>query len=125
MTRCFVIETDGSSRIEEVDGYLGFRKLIDGYLEVIRLPRAGLSAFIDEQGKIHGKEFNPVASMMALAGGFEYQASDYGIVGTMVIIGPTDENGDETSVPEPMLQKLTSMAQKVRKELGKVGVIRK
>jgi hypothetical protein len=119
MTRCFVIETDGTSRIEEVNGYLGFRKIIGGYLEVIQLPVANLCAFVDEQGKICGRKFNPVASMMALAGGFQFNDCDTGIVGPMVIVGRPDENGEETSVPEPMLEKLTRMAQKIRSELKK------
>lgn len=121
MTKCFVIEVNGSSRIEEIDGYLGFRKIIGGYLEVIRLPVANLCAFVDEEGKIHGKQFNPVASMMALAGGFRFNDCDTGIVGTMVVVGRPDENGEETSIPEPMLEKLTFMAQKIRTELKKAS----
>lgn len=121
MTRCFVIETDGTSRIEEVNGYLGFRKIIDGYLEVIQLPVANLCAFVDEQGKIHGREFNPVGSMLALAGGFRFNDCDTGIVGPMVIVGRPDENGEETSVSEPMLEKLTRMVQKIRAELKKAS----
>lgn len=119
MTKCFVIEANGSSRIEEIDGYIGFRKIIGGYLEVIQLPVAQLCAFIDEEGKIHGKQFNPVASMMALAGGFPFNNFDMGIVGTMIVVGRPDENGEETSIPDPMLEKLTFMAQKIRTELKK------
>lgn len=121
MARCLCINPDGKIWIEDVKGYLGFRRIIGGYLEAIRLPRADLSAFIDEQGKLHDLKYNPVATMLAMACGFRFNYGDQGIVGPMIVVGPPDENGEETSIPEDKINKLMNMVCKIASDIG-IGI---
>lgn len=117
-TRCFCISPKGEIWVEDLKGYQGLRSVVGGYLEAIQLRRMNLDAFIDEEGKLKELAPNPIATVMAVSLGYRFLPGDTGIVGPMVIVGPPDANGDETSVPEDKIEKLMSMACKVAADLG-------
>jgi hypothetical protein len=88
-------------RIEEVEKIsLEFLKdRVGGWVEAvdISLPNEPeVSMYLNEEGKLKGLPYNPRASKLAAG---SIRASDY-IVGTVVLCGPVDEDGEDTGLAE-------------------------
>lgn len=85
----------GASRpvLETVDGELStFQRMVGGYVESLRLNRAGLALWFDEDGLRHGWAMNWLASAFA----------QRRIVGTALIVR-SDANGNLVDVTSATL----------------------
>ena len=88
----------------EIDGSLkSFQGLVGGYIEAVRTNIAGCDAYINDEGKLNGLPLNILASHIC-----PLTHGDY-IVGTMVLVGPPDNNGDETDVDEGVMEDLLAI----------------
>lgn len=67
-----------------------------GWLQGIGDLDKGWSAFLDEEGKLKGQPYNRRATDLVDSMGLSYGQ----LVGTVLFVGPGDEFGDTTSVPE-------------------------
>lgn len=68
--------------------------IVGGWLEGV--PIEGVTAYVNEEGKLMGLSRNPVASQIAHADGAIYP-NDW-IAGNMIVMGPLDDDGDSTSL---------------------------
>jgi hypothetical protein len=101
-----VIQWTGLIEIYEVDkiNYEDIKKeLAGGYLEAIFLDHAVM--YLDEDGKSKGLTYNPYASGLVRD---RIKPDDY-IAGTVVLVGPPDDEGEETGLDQFWLTALTKM----------------
>ncbi len=84
--------------LENLRGMIG-----GGWLEAIHGP--GWAAYLDEEGKLKGLSYNVSATALAVTAGWLGSGRDY-LVGTVMFLGPPDEDGDETSVTEAITRLL-------------------
>lgn len=94
-----IIPTHGPARVEEITPDLPtFQRIVGGYIEPIS--GDGWGAYCNEEGKINGLPVNGLASAIAYIIGWP---SEDVLHGTVVFTGPVDADGDETSVPQSVL----------------------
>jgi hypothetical protein len=96
-----------------VDGSLGsLQKLVGGDIEAVHFG-AGVSAYINENGKAGGLPVNPLVSAWAWLTDIGLLPGDM-IVGHAVFVGdplPDDEEGRDTDVPEEFAKKFKRFAE--------------
>jgi hypothetical protein len=95
-----VLPADGPLRVETITPDLAaFKALLDGgWLEGIA--GEGWTAYCDEEGKLKGLPLNLAATELAHAHG--WPIGDV-LCGPVVFMGPTDREGEDTAVPEFLL----------------------
>lgn len=79
---------------------------VGGWIQAVDL-KDGMNMYLNEEGKVHGLDLNPVAT--------KYWEDSYGvdtdiIVGDVVFTGLPDENGDTTSITTAQLQDIINRA---------------
>lgn len=93
-----IIKTDDTADIIAANSrpeYDAISAAVGGYIEGV--PLEGVTAYINEEGKLNGLSLNRIATIIA----HEDQAimpTDY-IVGDMIVFGPLDDEGEVTSLP--------------------------
>jgi|ERR1035437_10478237 hypothetical protein len=107
MTKAMYIPVDAPPRVVEYNGYDELKALVGGWIEGIGGDVGGSgthvwSGYVDEEGKIKGLPVNDEATIFAGATGWYGAGSDV-LCGPVVIIGPPDEEGDDTDVPQWLL----------------------
>ena len=74
------IRTSGEIELIPVESaittFYDLRKHIDGYIEIVNTTSPEFVLVIDEEGKLKGLEFNPIASMLARLGVGDWIAGD-------------------------------------------------
>ncbi len=107
--RGLVIQPGGEAVVCDVDTDLhGLQEIVGGYIEAVGLTcPMPATAYINEEGKIDGLPPNPVASSIT-----HLMPGDF-IAGPMVILGPPDNEGEDTPLPTELLDWL----------LGRLGLI--
>jgi hypothetical protein len=97
--RCIVVQPDETITVRHVANDLAaLQEIVGGYIELVRLTcEFPATAYINEEGKIHGLPANPAASFIA-----SLRPGDY-IAGTMVILGPPDAGGNDTDVSDAVI----------------------
>ena len=91
-----IVKTDNSVEIfHKAEFNLDFiQKIVGGWIEPVHLPNAG-TMYCNEEGKIQKLPHNSIATiMLELAAGI----TDDWIAGDVVVVGPSDEKGDETDL---------------------------
>lgn len=74
-----------------------FQELVGGYIEGIYLD--GFGGYCNEEGKLEGLPFNPIADVFARQHGWEGLPGDI-LVGPVVFFGGYDDEGECESVPD-------------------------
>lgn len=97
MKTAVTIGTDGSITefvLDDANGLEQLQALVGGWLEGVDLGDAFM--YVNEEGKIDGLPVNASATLLfhAVHGPHDI------IVGNVVLVGQSDENGDETSLSE-------------------------
>lgn len=93
--------------LNEVDSELtALQSAVGGWIQAVDL-KDGMSMYLNEEGKIHGLDLNPIAT--------QYWEDSYGvgtdvILGAVVFTGLPDRNGDTTSVTSAQLQDIINRA---------------
>jgi len=106
--KVIVIEPNGYTvpKFVEIDGSLdSFQALVGGYIEQISTNLANCYAYANEEGKLQGLAHNALASHIS-----PLMPSDF-IAGNMVLVGPPDENGDETDVDKSVMNDLIAICE--------------
>lgn len=93
-----VIEPSKPPEIRDINGYDELKKAIGGWLEAAPFPPR-YSAFINEEGKMLNLPVNMLATHLCNTLGLGLHPGDR-INGTMVILGPVDDEGNKTSLPQ-------------------------
>jgi len=91
-----IVPVEGAPRVETITPDLDtFKGLLDGgWLEGIA--GNGWTGYCDEEGKLKGLPINMAATMLAHAHG--WPRGDL-LCGPVVFMGPTDREGEDTTVP--------------------------
>lgn len=94
-----LVAREGLASLEELQGAVG------GYIEAVGLPD-GSTMFLNEEGKLNGLPVNEVATALAR----EMIQKDDWIAGDVALVGPTDDEGESTSLPPQVLQGVAVIA---------------
>lgn len=89
------ITADNKLSWVEVEGLEGYQAIVGGYIEAIRL-RHNDFMFVNEEGKlaIRGRDPLPPNKIATVIAQVDV------IAGDVIIVGPSDGNGGDTSLPE-------------------------
>lgn len=102
-----LVPADGPVQARQIEPTLEvLQALVGGPIELIDLGH-GLYAYVNEEGKLDGLRVNHAANEIARQrNAAAYRWGDV-LVGSMVIVGPIDGEGDDTSVPSDVVEALT------------------
>lgn len=97
-------------RVDEIEGRIGLeylQKQVAGYIEPINITlgdedASAVSMYVNEEGKLQGLPYNPRATFLAQD---SIMAFDY-IAGDAVVVGPVDDEGDDTGLTEAQVEAL-------------------
>jgi hypothetical protein len=96
-----VIDPEGHVTVTSIDGLPMMQHIVGGYIELRTTP-AGNSMYLNEEGKLKMLPYNPLATALSgLQGDF--------IVGTVLLLGPPDGEGDDTDLPQDVIDALRSI----------------
>lgn len=102
-----VIYPDSTFTVGPTDASLkGLQTIVGGYIEAVNAKDTTM--FVNEEGKLNGSEFNPLATALwwTLA---PYMTGVDALFGPVVVLGPVDANGDETAVSADTLNVLADV----------------
>lgn len=107
--KTIVIRPTNHPQVEDLAGWEDFKKVLDdAYIECIRFTDNTV-AYLDEDGKSKGLPYNPLATQWCRVLGVGLRPDDF-IVGTMIIVGTLNEqgqhDGDEHDVPADLIVKM-------------------
>ncbi|WP_409048298.1 DUF3846 domain-containing protein [Microbacterium sp. HA-8] len=109
MPKGIYIPADQEAPLEhrELQGLEDYQTVVGGYIEAVDLPEAGATLFVNEEGLLRKLPFNPRATFLWW---FWVPAARYKamLVGDAILVGSSDQRGDETDVPEPLAASLLS-----------------
>ena len=90
--KAVVVDPSTGPRLTTIDGSLKtLQELVGGLIEGVFGP--DYTMYVDEEGHLNGLEYNPEASAFA-----RRELGAAYLVGTAVILGPGDSEGNDTSV---------------------------
>jgi len=106
MVKGIYIPADDSEALEirELEKLEDYQAAVDGWIEAVDVPSLGVTIYVNEEGLLRHLPFNPRASFL-----WWYHvpgAHQAMLVGDVVIVGPPDDNGDGTDVPEEVVDLL-------------------
>jgi len=113
--KALIINPDSTWQVSLIDsGLKSLQTLVGGYIEAVTTDD-GTTIFINEEGNLNGLAENPLATYLwwTLA---PYMIGVDALVGTAVVLGPVDNEGDETGVTPDTLKVFADVA------LGEVGM---
>jgi len=105
MSKAILIEANGNVRRIEINGYDDLNKGVGGYIEGIHLGDTEQFAYLNEDGIALGLPFNKVATDLCYKHNVGLIPGDY-IKGNMIIVGPADDEGNETDVSDTLAAEL-------------------
>ena len=94
-------------RVDEVEPRIDLdflQKQVDGYIEPIdfTLEAKEVTMYVNEEGKLQGLPYNARATFLAADSIMDF---DY-VAGDVVIVGPVDDEGEDTSLTEAQVEAL-------------------
>ena len=100
------VSAAGHAEVVEVTGLKDMQAAVGGYIEYVGLgDQANL--ICNEDGKMLGLNINPIAAVLTK----KYQAlrpRDF-IVGDILVVGPVDEDGNDTDVPQELVDHILTL----------------
>lgn len=100
--RALRIDPDGTVTEITVDGLDSLQAVVGGYIEGVQLKDGYM--YCNEEGKLIGLPVNPLAT--ALAQTLPYDV----IVGSVVVLGNGDRNGNDTHVTKACVARVAELA---------------
>jgi hypothetical protein len=82
-----------------------YRRIVGGNLEVLNLDRPPATMYLNDEGKLLGMPVNQRATALLWVHNSAFRGHDV-IVGPAFIVGPPDRQGDDTDVPEDLVDLL-------------------
>lgn len=105
MPKAIIVKTDGTMTVRQLDTYDDINKALGGYIEAVRFGRFG-TAYVNEEGKLLGLPRNEIATQLCFRFNVGLALDDF-IVGDFVIFGPENEDGEDTDVPQILIEALS------------------
>lgn len=107
MSKALLIHENGVVENIVYNDYKDLQKLVGGYIEGIHIGES--FAYVDEEGKLKGKDVNPLATKIwhDAARKYNYQVNDF-IVGKMVLTGQVDNEGNDTDIKQQIIDEIVS-----------------
>lgn len=98
--------------INKIQNLKELQILVDGNLQLINLDHDKLPGiiYVDEESKLKGYEHNQLATMYCES----TRSSPYDILGTAVLVGQCDKDGNATSYTEDMMKALLEIRDKFK-----------
>lgn len=94
-----VIRTDGTVGVTALDTtheLSAMQEAVGGYIQLVPVADESLSCFCNEEGKITGLEYNPLATLFV----GDYLAPGDWIAGDLLIMGKVDSRGETLGLTE-------------------------
>lgn len=112
--KALVVKTNGEINVIDQEwNYDQINAAVGGWLEVIEFPHyRDHFAYINEEGKILGLDVNEIVTRYWYDSGATILVGDQ-IVGDAVFFGEIDEDGENTEIPESLLQRIEKYRSKV------------
>jgi len=104
-TKAILIEADNSVRAITIEGYDDLNNAVGGYIQGIYLGDTGQFAYVNEDGIALGLPYNDKATKLCFAKNVGLLPFDY-IKGNMIIVGPADDDGNDTDVSNELAAEL-------------------
>lgn len=105
----FIIPADAAFPIQHTEvphnGLGTYQEIVGGHIEAIDLVMPEATFYIDEEGKLKDKPVNLRATAILWVHNPAYRKQDV-IVGDAFLVGPVDENGDDTPIPDQLAELL-------------------
>lgn len=103
MAKGLLIHTDGTYELKEFKQLKDLQTAVGGWIEGLKMYSLGTNsesgfAYINEEGKLQGLTINRDASLIAWLSHAIYDSDR--IAGNMVIMGATDDEGENTDVAQ-------------------------
>lgn len=109
--QCLIIPADLDVLVQTMELEQGDIKtmqgIVDGRFQVLELEAQKASMFVNEEGKNIGLKMNQRATMLLWLSDSVWRFQDV-VAGNVFIIGPPDDEGDSTSVPQELVDLLFS-----------------
>jgi len=113
--KAIIINPDSTWQVNLIEsGLNSLQTLVGGYIEAVSTDD-GTTIFINEEGKLDGLADNPLATALWWTLAPHMTGMDY-LVGTAVVLGPVDDEGDETGVTSDTIKAFADVA------IGEVGM---
>lgn len=112
MVRAAVLYTDGTMELKEFNESTEYADAIGGWLAGVKLftamgEDAPVYIYVDDEGLLKKLPHNTVASGLSFMLG-----NTPHLVGTAIVVGGADEDGNDTDIPEWVLSFLTEVCGK-------------
>lgn len=106
-----VIRPDGTHEEKVFKQIADYQEAVDGWIDAIRLyDYNGVEvacAYVDDEGLLKSKPLNPMGSAIS----FLFGNTPY-LVGNMVLVGKSDEEGYDTDIPDYLLTLIKNISAK-------------
>jgi hypothetical protein len=102
--KAVLLRADGTASRIEIKSGEDINKAVGGWLEVINF-QGNVFVYINEEGKLLGLPLNNRATGLAYSRNIGLIPGDV-IVGNVVFVGPADNDGNDTDVPEDFAREL-------------------
>ena len=105
--KAVVIEANGTVRRADLPDYQSLNRTVGGYVELINFGDTGHFAYVNEDGIALGLPYNELATQLCFAHNVGLMDGDY-IKGSMVVVGPPDDEGNDGDISELLATYLES-----------------
>lgn len=96
--KALLIPEDSSAAAVDVQDLKDLQGFVGGYIEPVTAPGAPLTVYVNEDGLSMNLTYNALASRFC----------GRSIVGPALILGPPDDEGDDTPAPASIIKAYTS-----------------
>lgn len=103
--KSILIEANGTTKLVNLADYQALNEAVGGYIELIRFGDTGHCCYLNEDGISLGLPYNDKATRLCYLHNVGLIPGDY-IKGTMVVVGPPDEFGDDTDISDKLAHEL-------------------
>jgi hypothetical protein len=104
--KAVIIKTDNSKEVVEFDRTNSYEVLsgaVDGYIQQVPLDDIGVTMYVNEEGKIHGLQQNPIATALWID---QWGETDV-ITGNVICVNEkVDDDGYDTGLTDEQVQLL-------------------
>ncbi|MFF8186162.1 DUF3846 domain-containing protein [Microbacterium sp. NPDC016588] len=106
MVQGIIIPADNTAplRTHELDSLEDYQRAVGGWYEAVNIPDLGVTMYVNEEGLIRDLPFNRRATFLWR---FHVpQARDARLVGDVAVVGPTDDECENTELPMKLRRRL-------------------
>lgn len=97
-----IVDPDGTARKAEIGDDLGsFQAVVGGYIEGVC--STGATIYVNEEGLLQNLPYNDAATLFA----HQFLGIPVRLFGTALILGPADAEGNDTHVPQSVVDYYT------------------